>query len=440
MTGSSRAVSWSRPTTPMSAPTWRSSPPKCPATSPRSRSPQNQAVHAGDLLVQIDDGDYSLWSTAAKDKIATQDATIARIGRQVEAQSAVIAQAQAQIAAAHAQLARAPKPISSAPRSNSTARRSSPQTNFGSQQRLEQAAADRARTAAALTGSGASAGRGARRRSTGAKRQSRRAAGAEARGGAHARRTRQYRAREGRARPLLHRRSARRSTASSATGRRSSGEYVQPGTRLLALVPLDQRLCRRQFQGDAARLDPSRPEGRRRGRSPRRARRSRASVKSVAPASGSQFSLLPPDNATGNFTKVVQRVAVRIELSAGSDPGGRACVPACRSSPRCARATKACPSRRCSARWASSVGEGARKAPSRERGRERAGYAGAVRAPPRRRSERFDKRKLIAFIFMVFGMFMAILDIQIVSASLSRDPGGPVGVVRTRSPGSRPAI
>jgi membrane fusion protein (multidrug efflux system) len=38
-------------------------------------------------------------------------------------------------------------------------------------------------------------------------------------------------------------------------------------------------------------------------------------VKSISPASGAQFSLLPPDNATGNFTKVVQRVAVRVKLS-----------------------------------------------------------------------------------------------------------------------------
>lgn len=37
----------------------------------------------------------------------------------------------------------------------------------------------------------------------------------------------------------------------------------------------------------------------------------------VAPASGSQFALIPPDNATGNYTKVVQRVPVKIAL----DPG-----------------------------------------------------------------------------------------------------------------------
>jgi len=38
-------------------------------------------------------------------------------------------------------------------------------------------------------------------------------------------------------------------------------------------------------------------------------------VESIAPASGSQYSLLPPENATGNFTKIVQRVPVRIRVS-----------------------------------------------------------------------------------------------------------------------------
>jgi membrane fusion protein (multidrug efflux system) len=40
----------------------------------------------------------------------------------------------------------------------------------------------------------------------------------------------------------------------------------------------------------------------------------RGKVLQIAPASGSQFALLPPDNATGNFTKVVQRVPVKIAL------------------------------------------------------------------------------------------------------------------------------
>ena len=40
-------------------------------------------------------------------------------------------------------------------------------------------------------------------------------------------------------------------------------------------------------------------------------------VESISPATGSRFSLLPPDNATGNFTKVVQRVPVRIRVTDG---------------------------------------------------------------------------------------------------------------------------
>jgi membrane fusion protein (multidrug efflux system) len=40
----------------------------------------------------------------------------------------------------------------------------------------------------------------------------------------------------------------------------------------------------------------------------------RGRVERISPASGSQFALLPPDNATGNFTKVVQRVPVRIRF------------------------------------------------------------------------------------------------------------------------------
>jgi membrane fusion protein (multidrug efflux system) len=40
-------------------------------------------------------------------------------------------------------------------------------------------------------------------------------------------------------------------------------------------------------------------------------------IAELSPASGSQFALLPPDNATGNFTKVVQRIPVKIVLSPG---------------------------------------------------------------------------------------------------------------------------
>jgi membrane fusion protein (multidrug efflux system) len=42
-------------------------------------------------------------------------------------------------------------------------------------------------------------------------------------------------------------------------------------------------------------------------------------VDSIAPASGQEFALLPPDNATGNFTKVVQRIPVKIALDGNHD-------------------------------------------------------------------------------------------------------------------------
>ena len=45
----------------------------------------------------------------------------------------------------------------------------------------------------------------------------------------------------------------------------------------------------------------------------------RGHVEEIAPASGSQFALLPPDNATGNYTKIVQRIPVKIVLDSGSN-------------------------------------------------------------------------------------------------------------------------
>jgi membrane fusion protein, multidrug efflux system len=46
-----------------------------------------------------------------------------------------------------------------------------------------------------------------------------------------------------------------------------------------------------------------------------------ATVESIGGATGSRFSLLPPENATGNYVKVVQRIPVRIRIDKGQDPG-----------------------------------------------------------------------------------------------------------------------
>jgi membrane fusion protein, multidrug efflux system len=91
------------------------------------------------------------------------------------------------------------------------------------------------------------------------------------------------------------------------------GDYLQPAQRLASLVPAGALYIDANFkETQLARLKP--------GQRVRVIVDADADlvlegvVESFAPASGSVFSLLPPDNATGNFTKIVQRVPVRIAL------------------------------------------------------------------------------------------------------------------------------
>src|SRR5579871_1178577 len=67
----------------------------------------NTLVHKGDVVFRIDDGDYRIAVDAARTRIGTQEATIARIGRQVTAQESAVEQAQANLASAEAGLKRA---------------------------------------------------------------------------------------------------------------------------------------------------------------------------------------------------------------------------------------------------------------------------------------------------------------------------------------------
>jgi membrane fusion protein (multidrug efflux system) len=91
------------------------------------------------------------------------------------------------------------------------------------------------------------------------------------------------------------------------------GQYVQAGTQLMAVVPTDAAYVIANYK--ETQLTDVRP-GQKVEISvdtfPGRAFHGR--VDSIAPASGQEFALLPPDNATGNFTKVVQRIPVKITL------------------------------------------------------------------------------------------------------------------------------
>jgi membrane fusion protein, multidrug efflux system len=94
------------------------------------------------------------------------------------------------------------------------------------------------------------------------------------------------------------------------------GQFVQAGTQLMAIVPTDGAYVVANFKetqltnvrsGQAVDIEVDMFPG----------QLVHGHVDSIAPASGQEFALLPPDNATGNFTKVVQRIPVRIALDAG---------------------------------------------------------------------------------------------------------------------------
>jgi membrane fusion protein (multidrug efflux system) len=100
------------------------------------------------------------------------------------------------------------------------------------------------------------------------------------------------------------------------------GQYVQAGTQLTALVPLQAVYVVANFKetqlthvraGEPVRLSVDSFPG----------NALRGCVDSLAPASGLEFSLLPPDNATGNFTKIVQRIPVKIRLDSNQPLIGR---------------------------------------------------------------------------------------------------------------------
>jgi len=97
------------------------------------------------------------------------------------------------------------------------------------------------------------------------------------------------------------------------------GQVVQPGQALMAIVPLEDIYVTANFKetqlhsmrpGQPAIVSVDTYGG----------RKYSGRVQSVSPATGEKFSLLPPENATGNYVKVVQRIPVRIELDKGQDP------------------------------------------------------------------------------------------------------------------------
>jgi membrane fusion protein (multidrug efflux system) len=257
----------------------------------------NAEIKSGDVIVRIDDGDYKLAAETARDNIAIQQATVTRIGKQTAAQESAIAQAKAQLASAKAGSLRAELELA---RQQSLAGK-----EFASRQALEQAQANRDQAVAAVQG--AEAGVTAAEANVAVLKAQQEEA---------QRTLKQFRTALAKAdRDLSF--TVIRAPFDGVLGNRAvqSGDYVQPGQRLASLVPLHEVYIDANFkETQLEHMRPGEPATVSVDALPDHD--IKGHVVSVAPASGSVFSLLPPDNATGNFTKVVQRLAVRIEVPA----------------------------------------------------------------------------------------------------------------------------
>ena len=95
------------------------------------------------------------------------------------------------------------------------------------------------------------------------------------------------------------------------------GMNVQPGQTLLSVVPLDDVWITANFK--ETQLAHMRPGQRATISVDAFSRKYQGHVESIAGAAGARFSLLPPENATGNYVKVVQRVPVKIVLDPGEN-------------------------------------------------------------------------------------------------------------------------
>ena len=246
----------------------------------------NALVHAGDVVLRIDSGDYKIAVDAAATKIATQQATIDRIGRQVAALEAQVAQAKAKRADLDYERQQA---LSS--------------KGFASRATFESSEAGRDQGAAAVKAAQAAYDAAVSNVDVAKAQQ------AEAQAQLAELKTALAKAE----RDLTF--TAVRAPVDGIFSNRlvNVGDFVAVGQRLGNVVPLDDVYIDANFkETQLKRIRPGQPVtikvdayG---------MRKFAGIVDSISPAAGSVFTLLPPDNATGNFTKIVQRVPVRIRV------------------------------------------------------------------------------------------------------------------------------
>ncbi|MFP5392109.1 MAG: HlyD family secretion protein [Gammaproteobacteria bacterium] len=259
----------------------------------------NQPVSAGQVLMRIEPSDYQARVEQQLAALQSRSASLLIIDRQKEYQRSQIVQVQASLTAALAQHAKAV------------------QDNLRDQQLVEQGFVTREKTTASRLAVEVAAAGVARARAELAAAHDQLAVSdarlaqmrAELQEGAAASKSVQLEL----ANAIL------KAPAAGVIGNRTVeiGQYVRAGTQLMTVVPADKIYVVANFketqmgalrQGQRAKITVDAYPG----------TELSGTIDSIAPATGSEFSLLPPENAVGNFTKIVQRVPVKIRLAEGA--------------------------------------------------------------------------------------------------------------------------
>ena len=262
----------------------------------------NQPVKAGQILARIDDRDFRSALDEATASVAAAQASVGDLDAQLAAQGSNIRQADA--AAARASLALAQR--------NDARRREMARVGYGSDEQADNASTDAKEKAAAL--------------------QRLQAAAMAARQQVDVLTSQRQLAQAQLARAEAAKRQADLNLSYSTLvapidgviGARTArqGQYVQVGTQLMAVVPLQQTYVVANFkETQLTNVKPGQPVRIKVDTFPGHDVEGR--VESLAPATGLEFSLLPPDNATGNFTKIVQRIPVKIVFAPRNPLTGR---------------------------------------------------------------------------------------------------------------------
>lgn len=254
-----------------------------------------QTVKAGDLLMEIDPADYAVQVQQAEASVAGAAAALDNLKNQLALQEATIAQVVAQRGSLAARETQAGQ--------EQDRQQALVQSNYASRQKVESSIADYAKAKSDLLASDAAIAAQHRQ--------------LDVLNGTRKQREAELKAAEASLAAARLRLGYTRIEApfDGVVGERQvqDGDYVTLGTSLLAVVPLPNVYVTANYKetqltdvasGQRVTLTVDTFPG----------ETLHGAVDRIAPASGSQFALLPPDNATGNFTKVVQRIPVRISL------------------------------------------------------------------------------------------------------------------------------